>query len=329
MSDTAAREAGAGLAAVPMSPVVSTTRPTPSWLLQGQVAMCPCGCIGKRKKGSFVEKTLGGSAGLLRRVMFSEDTATGGGLLQRIDPRVKLLSLLVLLVAMSLVRNIEILMVGYAATLFLASASRLPLGFFVKRVWLFVPIFTAIMVLPATLSIVIPGDIAVQLWTWHGQPAGLTVQGLTNAALIVARVACSISLVLLLTLTTTWVRLLAALGSLGVPRIFVLIIGMAYRYIFLLLGSVTDMYEARKARSVGAQAHDRHARAFLFASAGALFGKAHNLSEEVHQAMVARGYRGDVHTIAVSRLTMRDAAAAVVVVAAAITIYGGDRILGR
>jgi len=317
------------LAAVPMSPVVSTNRPTPSWLLQGQVAMCPCGCIGKRKKGSFVEKTLGGSAGLLRRVMFSEDTATGGGLLQRIDPRVKLLSLLVLLVAMSLVRNIEILMVGYAATLFLASASRLPLGFFVKRVWLFVPIFTAIMVLPATLSIVIPGDIAVQLWTWHGQPEGLTVQGLTNAALIVARVACSISLVLLLTLTTTWVRLLAALGSLGVPRIFVLIIGMAYRYIFLLLGSVTDMYEARKARSVGAQAHDRHARAFLFASAGALFGKAHNLSEEVHQAMVARGYRGDVHTVAVSRLTMRDAAAAVVVVAAAITIYGGDRILGR
>jgi energy-coupling factor transporter transmembrane protein EcfT len=104
---------------------------------------------------------------------------------------------------------------------------------------------------------------------------------------------------------------------------------MAYRYLFLLLGSVTDMYEARKARTVGAQAHDRQARAFLFASAGTLFGKAHTLSEEVHQAMVARGYRGDVHTIAVSRLTMRDAAAAVVVLVAAITIYGGDRILGR
>ena len=330
MIETSARETGAALqSAAPSLVAGSTDRPTPQWLLQPELAMCPCGCIGKRKKGSFVEKTLNGSAGLLRQVMFSEDTATGGGLLQRIDPRVKLLSLLVLLVAMSLVRNIEILMAGYAATLLLASASRLPLGFFVKRVWLFVPIFTAIMVLPATLSIVIPGDIAVQLWTWHGQPEGLTVQGLTNAALIISRVACSISLVMLLTLTTTWVRLLAALGSLGVPRILVLIIGMAYRYIFLLLGSVTDMYESRKARTVGAQAHDRAARAFLFASAGALFGKAHNLSEEVHQAMVARGYRGDVHTIAVSRLTTRDAAAAVVVLMAAIAIYGGDRFLGR
>jgi hypothetical protein len=40
-----------------------------------------------------------------------------------------------------------------------------------------------------------------------------------------------------LTLTTPWIRLLAALGGLGVPRIFILIIGMAYRYIFLLLAS--------------------------------------------------------------------------------------------
>jgi len=30
--------------------------------------------------------------------------------------------------------------------------ARLPVGFFVKQVWLFVPIFTGIVVLPATLS---------------------------------------------------------------------------------------------------------------------------------------------------------------------------------
>jgi energy-coupling factor transporter transmembrane protein EcfT len=42
-----------------------------------------------------------------------------------------------------------------------------------------------------------------------------------------------------------------ALRALGVPRIFILIIGMAYRYIFLLLVSVTDMYQARQARTPG------------------------------------------------------------------------------
>ena len=41
-----------------------TTRPsrpaTPDWLVQTEVGLCPCGCIGKRKKGGFVEKTLNG-----------------------------------------------------------------------------------------------------------------------------------------------------------------------------------------------------------------------------------------------------------------------------
>lgn len=302
---------------------------TPQWLLQGELAMCPCGCIGKRKKGSFVEKTLTGGSDLLRQVMFSEDTAARGGLLQRLDPRVKLIGLVVLLVALGLVHNLPVLLVGYAATLLLAAASGLPVGFFVKRVWLFVPIFTGIVVLPATLSVVTPGDLVLHLWTWHGTEHGFTAQGLTSAALVVSRVASSISLVVLVTLTTPWVRLLAALRGLGVPRMFVLIIGMAYRYVFLLLGTVTDMYEARKARTVGAQSHDASGRAFLSASAGTLFGKAHHLSEEVHQAMLARGYRGEAHTLTTFRLRTQDLVAGGVVVLAAVAVYAGDHLLGR
>ncbi len=301
----------------------------PAWLLQSDLALCPCGCVGRRRKGSFVEKTLDGGAGLLRQVMFSEDTAAAGGLLQRLDARVKLVGLLVLLVALGLVHHLAVLVAAYLLTLVLAAASRLPVGFFVKRVWLFVPIFTGIMVLPATLSLITPGDVVLQLWTWHGHSEGLTIQGLTSAGLVVARVACSISLVVLVTLTTAWVRLLSALSALGVPRVFVLIIAMAYRYVFLLLGTVTDLYTARKARTVGVQAHDRGARAFLGASAGVVVAKAHHLSEEVHQAMVARGYRGEAHTLHVFRLTATDVVASAAVLACAVAVYGGDRILGR
>jgi cobalt/nickel transport system permease protein len=301
----------------------------PDWLLQGEVAMCPCGCIGKRKKVSFVEKTLNGGSGLLKQVMFSEDVAAEHGLLQRIDPRVKLLSLLGLLLVAALLHNIPMLLVMYAATLGLAAASALSVGFFIKRVWLFIPVFTGIIVLPATLSIVTHGQVVLTLWYWHGQPEGFTAQGLTGAGLVVSRVATSISLVVLLTLTTPWVRLLAALRSLGVPRIFILIIGMAYRYLFLLLQSVTDMYEARKARTVGAARHDAGARRFVTASAGALFGKANQLSDEVHQAMTARGYRGNPRVLYRFRFTATDAGYLFGVVVFAALVLGGDRILGR
>jgi cobalt/nickel transport system permease protein len=302
---------------------------TPEWLLRSEVGLCPCGCVGVRRKGSFVEKTLSGTAGLLRQVMFSEDVAGRQGALQRLDPRVKAIGLLVLLVAVGLVHHVTVLIGAYAFTLVLAAISGLPLGFFIKRVWLFVPIFTGIVVLPATLSIVTPGHVVLTLWHWHGTPQGFTAQGLTTAALVVCRVATSVSLVVLLTLTTPWTRLLAALRALGVPRIFILIIGMAYRYIFLLLATVTEMYEARKARTVSATAHDRSARRFLAASAGALFGKAHHLSEEVHMAMIARGYRGNARTLQTFRLAAVDGLAAVVVVAAAVAIYGGDLLLGH
>ena len=301
----------------------------PDWLLAGSVGLCPCGCIGRRKKGSFVEKTLTGGADLLRQVMFADDVSARQGMLQRIDPRVKIAGLAGLLLVAAFAHHTETLVAMYAATLLLAVSSRLPLGFFVKRVWLFVPVFTLFVVLPATLSVITPGDIVLPLWTWDGTTQGVTAQGLQSAALVVSRVAVSISLVLLLTLTTPWNRLLAALRAIGVPRMFVLVIGMAYRFIFLLLGTLTQMYEARKARTIGAHAHDRSAREFVSASAGALFGKAHHLSEEVHQAMVARGYRGDATTLQDLRAGAVDVVFAVGVVVAGALAMGGDRLLGR
>ena len=306
-----------------------TETATPQWLLQGDVAMCPCGCIGKRKKGSFVEKTLAGGAGVLRQAMFSEDVARGGGLLQRLDPRVKMVSLLVLLVVAALVRHVPVLVGMYAVTLGLAAASGLPLGFFLKRVWLFIPIFTGIVVLPAMFSFITPGQVVVPLWHWHGHPVGLTRQGLVSAGLIVARVATSISLVVLLTLTTPWTRLLAALRALAVPRIFILVVGMAYRYLFLLLNSVTDMFQARKARTVVAEVDVAAGRRFVSAAAGTLFGKSYTLSEEVHQAMVARGYRGNARTLERFAPAAIDAAWSVACLALAIVVLGGDRLLGR
>jgi cobalt/nickel transport system permease protein len=307
----------------------SASAATPDWLLRGEVALCPCGCIGKRKRGSFVEKTLTGASDLLRQVMFSEDIALQGGLLQRVDARAKIVAMLILLVAASFLHNIAVLLALYALTLLVAASSRLPVGYFIKRVWLFVPIFTLVVVLPATLSVVTPGRIVLQLWSWHGHPEGFTDQGLTSAALVVSRVAVSISLVLLLTLTTPWVKLLAALRSLGVPRMFVMVISMAYRYIFLLLGSVSEMYESRKSRTVGAVRHDKAARAFVGATAGALIGKANHLSEEVHQAMVSRGYRGEATTVQGFRLRAADVTFVVAACLGATLSWWGDSLLGR
>jgi cobalt/nickel transport system permease protein len=301
---------------------------TPDWLVQPAVAMCPCGCIGKRKKGSFVEKTLKGGTALMRQAIFSEDVATQPGLLQQLDARVKLVTLLGLLIVTALARSVVVLLVVYAAVLAVGVASRLSLIFFIKRVWLFIPIFTGIVVLPATLNLVTPGTIVVPLGTWFGHEVGLTSEGLHGAAIIIVRVAVSISLVVLLTITTPWTRLLAALRALFVPKMFVLVLGMAYRYLFHLLGSVTDMYTARASRTVDPAVGVASGRRFVAASAGALFGKAHALSEEVYMAMLARGYDGNARALKAFHLRLLDLVWVAGCVALGAAILGLDRAVG-
>jgi cobalt/nickel transport system permease protein len=303
---------------------------TPGWLVRSEIGLCPCGCIGTRRKGSFVERTLVGASNVVRQAMFGEDVAAERGWLQGLDARIKIVALPLLLLTTAFVRGIPALVLIYAATLALAAASKLSLGFFVKRVWLFVPIFTGIIAIPALFSFITPGTIVVPLWSWHGQAVGITSQGLTTAGLLVMRVACSVSIVVLLTLTTPWTKLMAGLRGLFVPKILILIVGMAYRYIFLLLNAVTDMYTARKARSIGNPNADvRAGGRYVTATAGALFGKAHALSDEVHMAMVSRGYTGDAQTLRAPAVGAADVLFLAGVVAFSVVALGGDRLVGR
>ena len=299
---------------------------TPAWLMEPETRFGPCSCCGRRAKGDVVEKTIAGGSHLLRVAMFSSDRASQDGVLQRVDPRVKVVSTMVLLVAAALARHVSVLIGLYAATLVFAAISRIGLRFMLARVWCFVPLFTAVVVLPASLSFITPGHIVVPLGSWFGSRVGLTAQGLAAAAFTVMRVATSISLVVLLTSTTRWARLLAALRSLRVPREFVLVLALAYRYLFSLLGTITDMYEARKARAP----RDRdvaRGRAFVAATAGSAFGKAHALSEEVYLAMLARGYAAQATAADRHRMGSVDLYASAVVVLCAFLAIGVDHVV--
>jgi len=301
---------------------------TPAWLLESEAGAFPVGCGGRRRRGSALEKTLDGLAKVVRRAIASDETATRQGLLQSLDARAKLLGMVALLVAVGLVRHIPVLVGLYLLTLVLAVASRIGLWGFAKRVWLFVPIFAAVIVAPAMFSFVTPGEIVLPLGHWFGHEVGLTRQGLTSAGLVVCRVATSISLVVLLALTMPWPRLLSALRALFVPRLLVLVLGMAYRYIFVLLDSVSEMVTARKARTVAVKRNGHGARAVAGFSGGALFGKAHSLSEEIHQAMLARGFRGEMRVLERSRLRAADGIWLVACLVLAVLVVGGDRALG-
>jgi cobalt ECF transporter T component CbiQ len=162
--------------------------------------------------------------------------------------------------------------------------------FFVKRVWLFIPFFTGIIAIPAFF--LTPGPALVQLpWGW-----AITRTGAMTALFLLLRVGASVSLAVLLMLTTPWNSVLKALGVLRVPDVFVVILGMTYRYIYLLLHMVNDMFLSRKSRVVGRMS-TADQRRLLAASAGMLLTRSLDLSSEVYLAMQSRGLHGYPRTM--------------------------------
>ena len=247
----------------------------------------------------FVERTLADITHTLEQSLFAEEIARQPGLLQSLDPRVKVVSIILLLIAVSLSRSLAVIVGLYLVTLVLAWFSSVPMGFFVKRVWLFMPFFTGVIAIPAFF--LTPGPALVQLpWGWV-----ITRTGAMTALFLLSRVGASVSLAVLLMLTTPWNSVLKALGVLRVPDVFVVILGMTYRYIYLLLHTVNDMFLSRKSRVVGRMS-TADQRRLLAASAGMLLTRSLDLSGEVYLAMQSRGLHGYPRTMDTWRMRAPD-----------------------
>ena len=253
----------------------------------------------------------------LEQSLFAEQTARQPGLLQKLDPRLKILSALLLLLAVGLSRNLIVIIVLYFLALAMALFSRVPLAFFVKRVWLFIPFFTGVVALPALF--ITPGPILLHL------PLGLVITrtGLTTALFLLLRVGTSVSVAVLLVLTTPWNSVLKALGVLRIPAVIILILGMTYRYIYLLLHLTNDMFLSRKSRLLR-RMNGAEERRLVAATAGTLLDKSLQVSSEVYLAMQSRGFRNYPRTMDTFKMRRLDwLAGALVVITAGAAIWLG------
>jgi cobalt ECF transporter T component CbiQ len=230
--------------------------------------------------------------------MFAEQTARQRGLLQSLDPRVRLLGLFMLVLAVTLSRKLSVVAGLFALALVIAVLSKVRIATLATRVWLVVLAFTGVIALPAIF--VTPGHPVAALG-----PVTVTEQGLCTAALLILRVETAVTFTTLLVLCTPWTHVLKALRALRLPKEAITMLAMTHRYVFLLVETASQMFESRRSRTVGTlkPAEQRHMAA---RTAGVLLSKSINLSNEVYLAMQSRGFRGDVHVLSDFHLTMWD-----------------------
>ena len=241
----------------------------PDWMSRPPPAAPLSGAL-NGSQNRYVARTLADLARRCSTALAAETLPMANGYLQRVDPRARLVGLLALIAAVSACNRAAPVLLVYALLLAAAWYSRVPLGGYVRRVWLAVPLLIGAIALPVILSTVTPGrELAV---LWSRPHIAVTAPGIERAAILVLRVGVAVSAAALLALTTRWVDLMYALRTLLAPRLFVDMLAMTHRYSILLMNTAADMFVARASRTVG-RTLNADGRRFVAAGIGSLFGK--------------------------------------------------------
>lgn len=245
-----------------------------------------------------------GALSFLKESIFADEYASQKGFLQSLDPRAKTATFLLFILQILFTKSILILSCLYALCLMLTQVSKINLWFFLKRTWVFIPLFSFFIAIPALFSIFTPGEALVTL-NLIGFELTVTHQGLSGAQLFVMRVITSVSFVVLLSITTRHFELLRVLRIFKIPQVFVMTLGMCYRYIYLFVEIIENTYLAIKSR-VGTKVHYKRGQHIVTWNIAYLWQRSYQLNEEVYKAMLSRGYKGEPVTLNDFRIKAKD-----------------------
>lgn len=126
------------------------------------------------------------------------------------------------------------------------------------------------------------------LWQWGWLQ--ITTEGLMVLGSVSLKAVLSLLMLNLLILTSSIPALLHALMALKMPPLLVAILASMYRYIGVLVDEFNTMWRAAASRNLVGS--NRYQRLVVGNMIGALFIRTYERGERVHQAMLARGYRG-------------------------------------
>jgi cobalt/nickel transport system permease protein len=137
-------------------------------------------------------------------------------------------------------------------------------------------------------------------------PFRVTQDGLRAFAEVSIKATIGTVSAVLLGATTTFPSVLHGLAAMRVPRLFVLIAGFMYRYLFVIVDEALRMRAALTARAYRPR-HLLQSKA-IGKVVGSLFLRSYGRGERVYLAMLARGYQGTMPVAAPPRFGIADGA---------------------
>jgi cobalt/nickel transport system permease protein len=237
--------------------------------------------------------------------------------LSRWDARWKLAALLIAAfgtAALDHLATSAVALIGGLASLCLA---RLPGRWVRGRLGLFcIAALPFVLILPFTLDPNGPG--------WDLGPVHVSVHGISAGLAVFCRCLAIGCLALILLGTAPFHHTLAAAHRLKMPGLLVLLVGLAYRYAFLLGDEYRRIRIALRSRGFETLAN-RHGYRTLSFTTGAILVRGGDRAERVAEAMRCRGFDGRFRTTIAFRTTAADFISWLLVIVAMSALIIWDR----
>ena len=219
--------------------------------------------------------------------------------LHRLDPRVKVVVAVLFILSNALLPDGAWAAFGLAwiVLLWANRLSSLGVNFTFRRSFIALP-----FALAAVSAIFSP--LGNPLGEWSLGPFTLihTDYGLIKFGSILLRSWLSVQAAILLVATTRFPDMIHAFEHLRVPRVLTTVVSFLYRYLFVLTDEVLRLLRARQARSATMPGY-RSGRNVVWRAritgnmAGQLFLRSYERSDRIYNAMLARGYTGQLRTL--------------------------------
>jgi cobalt/nickel transport system permease protein len=231
----------------------------------------------------------------------------GSSPVHRLDPRVKVVVAFLFILSTVLLPDGAwfAYLLSFGVLLAISLASKLGAGFALRRSFIVLPF----VLVAVTLVFTLPGEPVFSWTIWRWQLTA-TDTGLLRFTSILLRSWISIQMAILLVATTPFPDLIHAMRHLKIPGVLVSIISFMYRYLHVLVDETLRLLRAREARSArllelpgerGRKIRPGGSLTWRARVAGNMVGqlmiRSLERSERVYNAMVARGYSGNLLTL--------------------------------
>jgi len=226
-----------------------------------------------------------------------EELSNGDSFIKRLDPRIKIVVVFLFSVVVAVSNQLPVLMWALAPSLLIVLSAGVPTKELLRRL---IPVNMLIIFLWLFLPFTFAGKVAFFIG-----PLAVTHEGVLYATRITIKSNAMMLMLIALVASTPIFTMGHAMHELGIPKKIVHLFFFTYRYIHVMHREYARLLNSMKIRGFRPKTSLHTYKTFAY-MVGMLLVRSFDRAQRVHNAMLCRGFKGNLYSLSKFSIKRRD-----------------------